>query len=459
MLKKYRYSFPVIQHLMDAFAVALAWTASFVLRFYVLPEGSPGAELFFLKLTPLIVVITLVFFNVNRLYESHRYTSWYRETLSIFLSNVQAVVTFVLLLYYFSPDRFSRLAIALYLPAAEIIVVLFRVFSRNLLRFFRSKGKNLRYVLLVGGGQHISRYVASIVERPDSGIVFKGWLDSGGLASTFGIPEVANGSLEGVLVSENPDTVVIGYENHLAAKTTEVLESCYNSTISIIILPDLSYSFIGTTVDEFDGIPLIKVNQPAERFVDGFLKRSFDVLGSAIGLVLLSPLFLFVAVVIKLTSRGPVFYRQERMTMDGDRFQMVKFRTMKVLEGEQNATGWTTKDDPRKTRFGSFLRRTSIDEFPQLWNVFVGEMSLVGPRPERPMFVEQFRKQIPAYMLRHKVKGGMTGWAQINGWRGDTSIEKRLEFDLYYIRNWSLGFDVKILFLTFVRGFVNKNAY
>jgi exopolysaccharide biosynthesis polyprenyl glycosylphosphotransferase len=216
---------------------------------------------------------------------------------------------------------------------------------------------------------------------------------------------------------------------------------------------------VGNTIDEFLGIPLVKVNQPREAFFGGLIKRFMDLTLSAFGLLVLSPVFLFIGIFIKLTSPGPVFFKQERMTIDGDIFPMYKFRSMRVFTDGTNEKGWTVKNDPRITRFGTFLRKTSLDEFPQLWNVFKGDMSLVGPRPERPIYIKEFRKKVPAYMLRHKMKAGITGWAQVNGWRGDTSIEKRIEFDLYYIRHWTVWFDVKILILTFARGFVNKNAY
>ena len=190
-------------------------------------------------------------------------------------------------------------------------------------------------------------------------------------------------------------------------------------------------------------------------------KRIFDVISTGLGLILISPLLLLIAIGVKISSPGPILYGQERVGLDGKRFKMWKFRSMRILtdKDKNNIPGWTVKDDPRKTKLGSFLRATSLDELPQLWNVFSGEMSLVGPRPEQSYYVEKFRHEIPAYMLRHKMKAGLTGWAQINGWRGDTSLHKRIECDIYYIRNWSLWLDIKIIFLTFWKGFVNKNAY
>jgi exopolysaccharide biosynthesis polyprenyl glycosylphosphotransferase len=212
-------------------------------------------------------------------------------------------------------------------------------------------------------------------------------------------------------------------------------------------------------VEDFDQIPVLALNETAIDPLGAFFKRLMDLVGSAAALLIFSPIYLATALAIKLTSRGPIFYGQERMSVDGSTFRMWKFRSMKVNAEEKTGAVWAVPNDDRRTSIGSFLRKTSLDEIPQFWNVFVGEMSLVGPRPERPEFVHQFRGNIPKYMLRHKVKAGITGWAQVNGWRGDTSLEKRIECDLYYIRHWSLALDCKILALTFLKGFIHKNAY
>ena len=189
------------------------------------------------------------------------------------------------------------------------------------------------------------------------------------------------------------------------------------------------------------------------------MKRIVDVFGAIVAIILFSPLMLIATIGIKLTSRGPLIYKQERVGLHNRPFQMYKFRTMEVQKEEEEKKGWTTKNDPRVTPIGRILRKTSIDEMPQFFNVLKGDMSLIGPRPERPLWVEKFKEEIPRYMIKHQVRPGLTGWAQVNGYRGDTSIRKRIEYDLYYIENWTMGFDMKILFLTFFKGFVNKNAY
>ena len=230
--------------------------------------------------------------------------------------------------------------------------------------------------------------------------------------------------------------------------------------VDIKIVPDLlQFVALRTGMEDLDGIPIINLSDTPLSGWYGPVKRAADILFSSLGIILTSPVLILIAVTIKLTSRGPVFYKQERMGLDGSVFTMFKFRSMKVGAEEETGAVWAKKDDPRRTGIGSFLRSTSLDELPQLFNILKGEMSFVGPRPERPYFVEQFRGKIPRYMLRHKVKCGLTGWAQVNGYRGNTSIEKRIEYDIFYIENWSLSFDIKIIWLTFWKGLISKHAY
>jgi exopolysaccharide biosynthesis polyprenyl glycosylphosphotransferase len=236
--------------------------------------------------------------------------------------------------------------------------------------------------------------------------------------------------------------------------------SYFNKTIMPVwILPEIEHTFIGYTIESFHGLPLINVNGSKLTTVETIIKRLTDITGSTLALILFSPVMAVIALLIKISSPGPVFYGQERVTLNGKIFTMWKFRSMKVNAEKETGAVWTKKNDDRTTKIGAFIRKTSLDELPQFWNILKGEMSLIGPRPERPVFVEQFKKEIPSYMLRHKMKSGLTGWAQVNGWRGDTSLERRIEFDLYYIQNWSIFLDIKILFLTLINGFVNTNAY
>lgn len=208
------------------------------------------------------------------------------------------------------------------------------------------------------------------------------------------------------------------------------------------------------------GLPVVNIRYiPLSNTFNALMKRTVDIIGSAVGIVVLSPLLLIIACLVKFTSKGPLIFKQERVGLRNETFMMYKFRTMKVQDEKEEKKAWTVKNDPRVTKIGKFLRKTSLDELPQLFNILKGEMSIVGPRPERPFFVEKFKEEIPRYMIKHQVRPGLTGWAQVNGYRGDTSIKKRIEYDLYYIENWTMGFDIKIMFMTFFKGFVNKNAY
>ena len=274
-------------------------------------------------------------------------------------------------------------------------------------------------------------------------------------------PLVARGveRVEELREKVTPDSIIIAYEGADSHKSHEFIASHYNDVVPMQLLPDLSYSMVGHQIEDFGGIPLLSVNQPSFNPFELFLKRLVDFLGALIGSVLIPPLLLFVGFGVKLSSSGPLLFGQKRIGLDGEEFTMWKFRSMRLASGDIDKTEWSSQNNPRKTKFGDFIRRTSLDELPQLLNVLLGDMSLVGPRPEQPFFVDKFRHEIPGYMLKHKMKPGMTGWAQVNGWRGDTDLNKRIECDIYYIKHWSFWFDVKVLFLTLYKGFINKNAY
>ncbi|MDR1933816.1 MAG: undecaprenyl-phosphate glucose phosphotransferase [Spirochaetales bacterium] len=458
MIKSYRHSFLFQLLILDGLVSALAWYFAYYVRFEILREGE-GWEMTFFQLGVLMVIVNWFCFNLNNLYEDIEVKPWHREFIGVSFSVIHGAISMTVLYYFFSPTRISRGQLLLYLVFAEVLFILSRTMFRNHIHNMYTKGKLAHKILLVGSGAQAEKYINSIRNLPELGYRFVGWMDDDGLAGKYNIPKLPETPILELIETWQPEFVVVGYAGAHRDKASALLEYSFDSLASFIVLTETNPNFIGTTIDDFFGIPVVKVNQPREDFFAGLIKRSMDIVLSAFGILILSPLFLLIACLIKLTSRGPVFFKQERMTLDGDLFFMYKFRTMGVFLDGTNEQGWTVKNDPRITGFGSFLRKTSLDEFPQLWNVLKGDMSLVGPRPERPIYIKEFRKKVPAYMLRHKMKAGITGWAQVNGWRGDTSIEKRIEFDLYYIRHWSVWFDVKILILTFVRGFVNKNAY
>lgn len=458
MLKTYQNSLSSLQKVLDLLLVVACWAISYFIRFYYLPEGEQGLEVLFLKMTPVLTGITLYCFYKNDLYLSQRFSHRYHEILSVLRANTIAVVCFVLLLYFFGSERLSRLTLVIYYLTSTLVLISFRMIVRNFLRSLRKRGQNLRHILLVGNGTPLKKYIDNSRIFKDSGINFKGWIDSEGMAKEFGIPQIEKPYSE-VKEQIAPDAIVLSYQNKDSNKVEEFIGGNYNDVIPIQILPDLSYSLIGHKIEDFGGVPLLTVNQPTFNQFEMICKRLVDFLGSLVGILLISPILLLLSMLVKISSAGPIFYGQERLGLDGGTFLMWKFRTMKMASGNEDETEWSNKENPRKTKIGDFMRKTSLDELPQLWNVLKGDMSMVGPRPERPFFVDKFRTEIPGYMLRHKMKAGITGWAQVNGWRGDTSLTKRIECDIYYIKHWSFWFDIKILFLTFVKGFINKNAY
>ena len=257
------------------------------------------------------------------------------------------------------------------------------------------------------------------------------------------------------------DEVAITLNLNEYHKLEQIVAICEKSGVHTKFVPDY-YNFISTNpyTEDLDGLPVINIrNVPLTKTVNRMIKRLIDIIGSIVALILFSPIMLVVAILVKKSSPGPIFFAQERIGLGNKPFKMYKFRSMGVQDPKKEAKEWTTKNDARVTPVGRIIRKTSLDELPQFWNVLKGDMSLIGPRPERPLFVEKFKEEIPRYMIKHQVRPGITGWAQVNGFRGDTSIRSRIEHDLYYIENWSLGLDIKILFLTFFKGFVNKNAY
>jgi Undecaprenyl-phosphate glucose phosphotransferase len=307
-----------------------------------------------------------------------------------------------------------------------------------------------------------------VIERthahPETGLRVAGVLAAEGAdrgREVHGVPVIGGyGDLKRLLAESRPDLLVVALPAADSQQLEKILADVDDEVVNVRVVPDLPRIMtLRAQVEDLDGIPLISLREGPLLGWSAVQKRIFDIVFSGLALAVASPLIALIALAIRVTSGRPVFFVQERMGLDGRVFRMIKFRTMG--QGAEDATGpvWTVPDDQRRTRLGAFLRSISLDELPQLWNVLRGDMSLVGPRPERPVFIEQFRREIPGYMLRHKIKAGLTGWAQVHGWRGNTSLHERVEHDLYYIQNWSLALDVKILLLTAWRGIVHRNAY
>ncbi len=313
----------------------------------------------------------------------------------------------------------------------------------------------------MGGGELARTVIRCLRQRPDVGIQVLGVVGDEKDAADLGARRLGGyGDLRAILDQGSVDHVILALPHEDYVRLGMILDEVGDEPVTIHFVPDLlRFASLRGGVEEFQGLPFIHLRESPLYGWNLVLKRGFDLACGSLALLLAAPAMLLIAVAIKLTSGGPVLYRQERMGLDGRRFWMLKFRTMDADAEAETGPVWAAPEDPRRTWLGAFLRSSSLDELPQLFNVLKGEMSLVGPRPERPVFVEQFRRRIPGYMLRHKVKSGITGWAQVNGWRGNTSLGKRIEYDLYYIERWSLAFDLRILSLTLWNGFRNRNAY
>ena len=359
---------------------------------------------------------------------------------------------------------FSRTLILLFYVINMILTFLYRMLVRKFLYFIRRKGNNLKHVILVGYSRAAEAYLDRIASTPQWGYVVHGILDDHVPRGTLyrGVKVLGSlGNLEYILPENKMDEIAITLSLEDYDSLEHIVDLCERAGVHTKFIPDYGSLFPSRPyTEDLMGLPVINIRYvPLSNTWNALVKRLVDIFGSIFCIILFSPVMLFAAVGTRVTSKGPIIYRQTRIGLHSKPFTMYKFRTMRVQSAEEEKKGWTIPGDDRVTKFGSFLRRTSIDEMPQFFNVLAGKMSLVGPRPERPQFVDKFREEIPRYMVKHQVRPGITGWAQINGYRGDTSIRKRIEHDIYYIENWSLGFDFRILFLTVFKGFINKNAY
>ena len=451
MLKTFQREITILHKIIDVFVILISWLLAFYLRFNSISLD----HIWYLKYSVLLLIIQYFFFRQFGLYGSQRLKSIRSELFATVKANVVVLAVFVISIYFLSPEKISRVVLINYGLLSTSCLVLVKLTVRSFLRYQRLKGLNLRYVLLVGDGKQIEDYIKVIKSNPEIGLRLKAWHGSTGINNKYEIQNLETLSVE-TLRQLEVDYIVIGYSFKDFAKVDEALKKISTELLNITILPDLTYALIGHEISEFGGVPAISLNQPHFSSKSIIIKRVFDLVLSGVGLIMFSPILILIAIGVKLSSPGPIIFGQRRVGLDGKEFHMWKFRTMKV-DSEATGAGWTVSNDPRKTKFGTFLRKTSLDELPQLWNVFIGEMSLVGPRPEQPYFVQKFKGEIPAYMLRHKMKAGITGWAQVNGWRGDTSIAARIECDIWYIKNWSIWLDMGILILTLWKG--NKNAY
>lgn len=430
-------------------------------------KGTLEPEFYFSALL-IIVPAYLLLYSFFNLYAPKRVMGRRNEFANIFKANTIGLLIFGMVLFFGRKEphlfNFSQRLVVFFYLINIVLTTAERNVIRITLRSMRAKGYNQKHILLVGYSNAAEGFIDRVRVNSEWGYTIRGILDDRmERGSDYrGVKVIGNiDDLDYILEQNSLDEIAITLSLGDYEKLRHIVTMCEKSGVHTKFIPD--YGNIIPTVpymEDLQGLPIIHIRHvPLNNLLNAAVKRLVDIVGSLVGIILFSPIMLIVAITIKLTSPGPVIFSQERVGLHNRPFKMYKFRSMTVQDPKKEAVKWTTPGDSRVTGIGKFIRRTSIDETPQFFNILKGDMSLVGPRPERPFFVEKFKEEIPRYMIKHQVRPGLTGWAQVNGYRGDTSIIKRIDHDLYYIENWTLGFDFKIMFLTVFKGFINKNAY
>lgn len=446
---------------------ALAWLLTIVAPIFPAGHGVLPPQVYFAALIPIVPAYLLLYWAFH-LYEPKRTHSKRAELWHICQACAVGLMLLTSILFAFRRSGYFGNFSTRMLVAFSIIDITLTTIERFGIRYIlsrlRRKGFNQKHVMLVGFSDASDQFIDACRRNPDWGYHIYGIVDD--------IAEVGEGykgvrvvgrisELEHILAQNTIDEIAITLPLAAYAKLDGIVHVCEKSGVHTKFIPDYNNIIHSKPVTEdMDGLPVINIrNVPLTDPVKATAKRAVDICGALVGIILFSPIMLVVAILIRLTSPGPIIFKQERVGLHNKPFMMYKFRSMVQQTEADEKKGWTVPGDPRVTRVGRFIRKTSIDEFPQFFNVLAGQMSLIGPRPERTQFVEMFKEEIPRYMIKHQVRPGMTGWAQVNGLRGDTSIYERVKYDIWYIENWTMSLDVKILFLTIFKGFVNKNAY
>ena len=455
-----------LQVCIDLVAIYISFFLAYYTRFYLLNGNSLFTLSYYLKVFSALLPVYFVAYSWCNLYTSWRIKSFSDESLNIIGCNFFAIL--ILSLYLFiGKDRtqdFSRWLITFFGIFNILITITYRGIIRLLLRHYRRKGYNLKHCLIIGTSNDAHELIHKIKTHPAWGYNIIGCVAfaSHPIEAFCGYRVLGNtDELPSIIEKYKTDIVMIATNESEAVQLGKIINTCEKYGIKTHIVPYYhKYIPAKPYMDDLDGLPIIDTRHvPLDNLFKAFLKRSFDIVFSIFALLLCSPLLILSAILIKLTSKGPILFKQERVGLNKETFYMYKFRSMMVQDASEEMTQWTTKNDPRKTWWGNIMRRFSVDELPQFFNVLKGDMSVIGPRPERPYFVDKFKEDIPHYMIKHQVRPGITGWAQVNGLRGDTSIEERIEHDLYYIENWTFSMDLKIIILTVITGFIHKNAY
>ena len=468
MIKENQKRLNRLHILLDALVIFISYLIAYLIMYYnddaIL---ALSAQVYF---SALIIIIPgfLILYEFFELYTPKRISGRRSEIANIFKANSIGFLIFTLTLYLggknMNMHHFSRRLVIIFYILTNVLMVFERSFIRSFLMSIRTKGYNQKHILLIGYSRAAEGYIDRVKQNPEWGYNIRGMLDDhkergycyNGV-KVIGTIANLHMILEMNVLDEIAITLSIKEYEHLEA----IVNDCEKSGVHTKFIPDYN-NFIPTIpyIEDLQGLPVINIRHvPLTELHNAYIKRIVDIFGALFGIILFSPVMLITAILVKLTDGGPIIYSQERVGLHNKPFKMYKFRSMAVQKPSEEKSKWTTQNDPRVTGVGRFIRKTSIDETPQFFNVLKGNMSLVGPRPERPFYVEKFREEIPHYMIKHQVRPGLTGWAQVNGFRGDTSIQKRIDHDLYYIENWTLGFDFKIMFLTIFKGFINKNAY
>ncbi len=474
MLKKKSQVILTLLFLADIFFVGVCWNLAYYARFYwfnfhisfmgfavpYVDLNSVPAYKNYYNATGVVIIVAAICYIYGKMYNPKRISQYNGELRAIFKANIVLFIVLLGLTFYYRRYSFSRAQSIYFLIFTVACISLLRLTVRLILSYLRRQGKNLRRILIVGCGRTAKTFLKRVDENKELGFDVVGYacLEKD---PSFSVECLGSyNDLAEVIQQKQIDQVFICLDSNQQSNLEQINRNLAEQVVDLHIVPDVYHTLnINPELLDLDGMPVIALRQSTVEGWNRIYKRVFDLVGASIAVVLLIPVWLILPLLIKLTSPGPVFYLQERMGLDGKPFKMIKFRSMKVDAEVITGAVWAKKDDDRRTAIGTFIRKTSLDEVPQFINVLRGNMSLVGPRPERPVFIEEFKSKIPNYMLRHKMKAGITGWAQVNGWRGDTSLEKRIEFDIYYLTHWSILFDIKICIMTFFMGMIHPNAY
>ncbi len=467
MIKDNQRHFNRLHLLLDILIFMLSYMEAWYLKFrtdFFMDSAEGLSYEAYMQALLLIVPGYLILYTAFHLYTPKRVLGRRVEIANVIKANTIGVMLFLTILYLTRQIHFSREMLFIFYVINSANGIIMRLAIMAFLKTVRKSGFNQKHILLVGYSRAAEGFIDRIRANPQWGYTVKGILDDNVERGTFykGVQVLGRvDNLQYILPENRLDEIVITLGLAEYNKLEKIVSECEKSGVHTKFIPDYN-NVIPTRpyTEDLLGLPVINIRYvPLTNTFNMIIKRTVDIIGSLFAITLFSPVMVLVAILIKLTSKGPLIYKQERVGLHNKPFMMYKFRSMEVEDPGKEKKKWTIKNDPRVTTVGKFIRKTSIDELPQFFNILKGDMSLVGPRPERPFFVEKFREEIPRYMVKHQVRPGLTGWAQVNGYRGDTSIRKRIDCDLYYIENWTLGFDFKIILLTFVKGFINKNAY